>query len=128
VKTALELEVVESKIQRAVARTFEKYLYLMPLVMVCATLLSNFVEFNYIVVGNILGYSLLTNLIGYTYFNRHRSKHCFFSRNVWIGLVAINVVDIIGNHIPYFEYSSLFTTVVCSVCLLFYVVDKLRWL
>jgi hypothetical protein len=96
--------------------------------MVLATLLSNFVTFNYVLVGNIVGYSPLTNIIGYTYFNRHRSRHCFFSRNVWIGLGAINVVDIVGVFIPYAEYSAIFTTVVCSVSLLFFIIDRLRWL
>lgn len=111
--------------RRRFLKFIEAYSYLVPVVMLAVTLYSNFFSINYVVVGNILGYSLLSNIFVWLWFNRTPKKYCWFSRNVAFGLVVINLIDILGDFLNYSYYSSIFNTVVCSVCLTLFIIYKL---
>lgn len=104
------------------------YIELIPLVLISATLLSKFVDFDYCVLGNILGYSLLTNILGYAYFNLQKHQYSLFAQKVWIGLIIINVINILGTYIPYSEYLVLFEIATCSICLFYFIIDRFKWL
>jgi lysylphosphatidylglycerol synthetase-like protein (DUF2156 family) len=102
----------------------EKYSYILPLIMVLATLLSKFVVFDFVIIGNILGYSILTNVLGYLWFNRKHTNYCFFSRNVWYFLIANNVINILGTFISYKKYLTWSTIFILSVSLLLFFIHK----
>lgn len=72
----------------------KQYIYLLPIIMLVASFLSAFIEYNYVIAGNVLGYSLLTNLLFFYFF--YYGDYCIFTRLAPIGLIAINIVDIIG--------------------------------
>ena len=101
-----------------------KYIYTLPLIMVLATLLSKFVVFDFVIIGNILGYSIMTNIIGYLYFNRKNTNYCFFSRNVWYFLIANNVINILGTFVEYEKYLSWSTIFILSTSLLLFLIHK----
>jgi hypothetical protein len=83
--------------------------------MLVADLLSLFIDFNYTVMGNILGYSLVTNVLFFYVF--YYGNYCWFTRLSPIGLCAINVVNIIGNYISDVFYNFWYVLVIFFVIL-----------
>jgi len=102
----------------------QKDSYILPLIMVLATLLSKFVVFDFVVIGNILGYSILTNILGLLYFNRPRTSYCYFSRNVWYFLIANNIINILGTFFDYHKYLTWSTIFIMSVSLFLLFIHK----
>lgn len=102
-----------------------KYIYLAPIIMLLVTLYSNFFNINYVVAGNVIGYSLLTNITMFYFFN-YKGNYCWFTRNIPIGLISINLFDIIGCFIDYETYSILFNLLVVFVTTLFYIMYKIK--
>jgi hypothetical protein len=107
------------------ARLLRKYIHLAPVIMLAITLLSNFINLNYVIAGNIIGYSLLSNLVMWFHFN-FTGKYCFITRKISLGLIFINIIDIIGEFINYGYYTSIFNVVVCSVSLTLFTIFKLK--
>lgn len=102
-----------------------KYIHLAPVIMLIVTLLSNFVELNYVVTGNIIGYSLMSNLVMWFHFN-FTGKYCFITKRISLGLILINLIDIVGEFINYSYYTKIFNVVVCSVALTLFTIFKLK--
>lgn len=102
------------------------------ILMFVVTLFSSFFHlyeyednFFYIFLSNLCGYSLCTNIFIWLWFNKSRKKFCWFSRNAPIGLIIINVFNILGVFTPYPRYEFFFHIVVCSICFSLYLVFKL---
>lgn len=93
----------------------KQYIYLLPIIMLVADLLSLFIDFNYTVMGNILGYSLVTNVLFFYVF--YYGNYCWFTRLSPIGLCAINVVNIVGNYISDKFYNFWYVLVIFFVIL-----------
>ena len=75
----------------------KQYIYLLPIVLLVASLLSEFFDYNYAVLGNLVGYSIATNILFFYVF--YYGKYSWFTRLSPIGLITINIVDIVGNYI-----------------------------
>jgi len=103
----------------------DKYIYLTPIIMLIITLYSNFMSMNYVVVGNIIGYSILTNITLFYIFN-YKGVYCWFTRNIPKGLILINLIDIVGNYIDNQFYIKLFNIFVCSISLILFFIYKLK--
>ncbi len=93
----------------------KQYVYLLPIVLLVASLLSVFFDYNYVVVGNLVGYSIATNVLFLLHF--YYGKYCWFTRLSPIGLIAINIVDIIGNYMEEEFYNFWYVIVIFSVIL-----------
>lgn len=93
----------------------KQYIYLLPIIMLAADLLSVFIDFNYTLMGNILGYSLITNVLFFYVF--YYGNYCWFTRISPIGLCLINLVNIIGNFISDNFYNFWYVIVIFFVIL-----------
>jgi hypothetical protein len=111
----------------------DRHIHLVPIIMLFATLFSNYVDYigctyNYVVLGNAIGYSIASNIIVFYFFN-FKVNYCWFTRNAPIGLFIVNIVDILGSYIPYSIYSKLFNiaicTIICTLALIFYIKKRL---
>ena len=102
----------------------KKYLYLVPIIMLIGTLISNFVIFDFVLIGNILGYSLLSNIILFHYFQR--GKFCWLTRNAPLGLITINIIDILGCFIDYNYYNKIFNVGICTIILILALIFELK--
>lgn len=103
----------------------DKYIYLSQPIMLLVTLISNFVSLNYVVAGNMIGYSVLTNVVFFYLFN-YKGNYCWFTRNTPKFLLLINLLDIIGNFIDYSYYNRLFNIFICSISLILFTIHKIK--
>ena len=103
----------------------KKYIHLIPIIMILVTLLSNFIELNYVLIGNILGYSILSNVVMWCFFN-FSDNYCWFTRNITTGLIVMNLLDIIGCYINYEYYVSLFNILICLVTLILFLIFEIK--
>ena len=103
----------------------KKYIHLVPVIMLIITLISNFIEINYVVAGNLIGYSILSNFFMWYHFN-FTGSYCKISKRISFGLVLINMIDIFGEFIKYSYYTKIFNVVVCSVALTLFIIFKLK--
>lgn len=107
----------------------DRYIYLIPVFLFFASFLSNFINFNYVIAGNLAGCSVLTNL-GLFYLYNFKGKYCWLTRNALIGLLLMNLVDILGCFITYKHYSFIFNVAICSIisilAIIFYLKKKIE--
>jgi hypothetical protein len=97
----------------------DRYIYCVPIILLLVGLITNFVDYNkggynYVVLGNSFGWSIFTSIAFYYFFN-FKGKYCWFTRNAPVGLIIINLVDIVGYYLPYFVYSNIFNIVICLI-------------
>jgi len=88
------------------------------------TLVSNFVDFNFVLVGNILGYSVLSNLVFFYHF--HYGNYCWFTRNAPTGLLCVNLIDITSCFLDYSIYSKIFNVGICAITLILALIFELK--
>ena len=91
--------------------------FVIPIILLVVSFVSAFFEYDiytYILLGNLGGYSLLTNLsfIGIYTLNK---KYCYLTRVAPLGLIVLNIIDIIGFYLD--EHFYNFTYVVVSTSL-----------
>ena len=110
---------------RLIKYYLDKYIYLAPIVMLVITLYSNFFALNYVVAGNLIGYSILTNVVFWYLFN-FKGDFCWFTKNIPLGLIAINLIDITAELIHYEYYAKIFNIGVCSVSLILFMGFKIK--
>lgn len=92
----------------------KQYIYLLPILLLGVDFLSLFIGFNYTVVGNIAGYSILTNLVFIYVF--YYGNYCWFTRLAPFGMIAINGVNIIGNYLSDKFYNFWYiVTIFCVI-------------
>lgn len=102
----------------------KKYIHLVPIIMLVVTLISNFIDINYVVAGNLIGYSILSNFLMWYFFN-FTGSYCWFTRKSSLGLILINLIDIFGEFIDYGCYTKIYNIVVCSVVLFLFSIFKI---
>jgi len=103
----------------------DKYIYLSQPIMLLVTLISNFLSLNYTLAGNLIGYSILTNLVFFYLFN-YKGNYCWFTKRAPLFLIGINILDIIGVYINYKDYSEIFNITICSIALLLFLISKIK--
>ena len=103
----------------------DKYIYLTQPLAIFITLISNFVSLNYSLAGNIIGYSLITNIVFFYLFN-YKGNYCWFTKRAPLFLMLINLIDIIGIYISYEFYSKIFNISICSVSLILFIISKIK--
>jgi len=103
----------------------DRNIYLSQPLILFVTLLSNFVSLNYTLAGNIIGYSLITNIVFFYLFN-YKGNYCWFTRRAPLFLMLINFIDIIGIFISYDDYKEIFNITICSVSLILFIISKIK--
>jgi hypothetical protein len=92
----------------------KQYIYLLPIILLVVDILSLFIDLNYTVVGNIAGYSIITNIIFIYVF--YYGNYCWFTRLAPFGMMAINLVNIIGNYLSDSFYNFWYIiTIFCVI-------------
>lgn len=92
----------------------EKHIYLAPILMLIFSFISAFVKYDYVIAGNAIGYSIITNIVFFTFF--YYRNYCIFTKLSSIGLFLINIVDIIGYIYPKY-YSMWYTIIIVAIIL-----------
>lgn len=87
----------------------------LPFVSLIASLLSNWIEFNYVVAGNVLGYSLVTN--AFMLYFVFKLRFCVYTKLAVISLTLLNLVCLLGTAINYPAYAKLYDTTIIGLCL-----------
>jgi hypothetical protein len=98
-----------------IKKFLDKWIYLLPIILLGVDVICLFCEYNFIVLGNAVGYSLLTNVaLFYLFF--YRTKYCWLTRLSPIALCAINVVNMIGPYIDDAHYHVIYiSSIILSV-------------
>lgn len=98
-----------------------------PIVMLIVSGASNYIEFStpgYFLLGDILGYSLLTDLFMiYMVFNL---RFCIQTKISVIGLTCLTIVSLLNHVLNYETYAKIYDTVIISLCILFSVIAYLK--
>lgn len=92
-----------------------KLISALPFVGLIASLLSNYVTFNYIVAGNVLGYSLMTD--AFMLYFVFKLRFCVYTKLAVISLTLLNLVCLLGTTINYPAYAKLYDTTIIGICL-----------
>ena len=88
---------------------FKKYIKHLPTIVIFSSVvvsfLSNFIDFNYVLVGNVIGYSILWNLV-IIYFLK-RLKYCVHTIIAMCNLTVLNIFNILNSYdvIDYKSYN-----------------------
>lgn len=93
----------------------KQYIYLLPVLLLGVDFLSLFIDLNYVVVGNMAGYSIVTNIVFIYIF--YYGNYCWFTRLAPFGMIAINLVNIIGNYIDDSFYNFWYIVTIFFVIL-----------
>lgn len=101
----------------------KKNIYLLPIILLGVDLLSIFVKLDFVVAGNIAGYSLITNILFFYVF--YYGKYCWLTRLSPIGLCAINIINIIGGYISNTFYSFWYTLCVFFITITFSIIFEI---
>ena len=103
----------------------DKYIYLSQPIMLLVTLVSNFVSLNYTIAGNLIGYSVLSNIV-FFYLLNYKGNYCWFTKRAPLFLLCINFIDIIGCYVSYEFYSKIFNISICLVSLVLFLISKIK--
>ena len=112
---------------------FKNYLYLVPIVMLLATIASNFYDYqyyqlekslDYILLGNCVGYSLMTDAV-FLYIFWFNKSYCWDTRLSPFALIIVNLTDILGVFISYPKYQFLFNISICFVAILLSIIFEI---
>lgn len=96
-------------------RFLSKYLNIIPPIMLLATFVSNFIQLDFVVWGNILGYSLLTNVVFIYVFIISNKNYCWFTKLSVIALPLMNVICLFGTVINYETYGFWYEVSICAI-------------
>jgi hypothetical protein len=110
-----------------------KYIYLLPFILLAVAFVTAFVDESnftyYIIVGNTAGCSIVTNIL-FVYYFTFTKKFCILTRLSPVGLLFINLFDIIGHlfcgyGFYNFWYIVITVSMVLFLSILFYIKNKL---
>jgi len=77
-------------------------IYLLPILLMGVSFLSIFLDLNFVIWGNIAGFSLVTDVLFFYVF--YYGRYCLLTKMLPIGMFFINIVNIIGYYTPnYYE-------------------------
>lgn len=85
--------------------------------MLIICFISIFINYNfkqYLILGNGVGCSIFSN-IPFILFFTLKTKYCMFTRLSPIGLIIINIIDIIGTYIDENFYNFWYTFITCVI-------------
>jgi len=102
-----------------------KYIYLTQPTILLFTLISNFYDLNYVVLGNLVGNSLITNVVFFCYFN-YKGNFCWFTKRAPVALILINLLDIFGVYFDYYVYCKVFNVAICFFSLFLFMISVLK--
>ena len=90
----------------------QSLLSFIPFVHLLFSFASNYVFFDIPIVGNLVGYSLLTDIFYLiVMFNK---RFCIYSKMAVVALFFLNIFGLLGNIINYYEYSTLYDGVLIT--------------
>ena len=95
----------------------KKYIYLIPLIMFLATIISCYYPMNFTFWGNILGNSILANAWLY-YIVFYAGNYCKVSKLMPFLLTFINIIDIIGIYIDFNLYGIILKTLTSIIAII----------
>lgn len=102
----------------------QSLLSFIPFVHLLFSFASNYIFFDLPIVGNLVGYSILTSLFYFiVIFNK---RFCIYSKMAVIALFALNIFGLLGNIINYYEYSKLYDGVLISTLVIMIVVKYIK--
>lgn len=120
-----------SKSYKYLERFFRETLFLVPIILLLASLVTafwNYSIFGYIIIGNTFGYSLFVNYAFIIIFTLNKN-YCVLTRLTPIGLVIINIIDIVGSYMDRSFYSFWYVVATCGIVfllsLLYYINKKI---
>ena len=111
--------------------SFNKLISRVPTIVIFTALVvsfaSNFIDFNYVVAGNTIGYSLFFNIC-FIYF-LHRLKYCIHTKLAMFNLTILNIFNIMQDYelINYNDYCLTYeitTTSIMFIALVVYYIKK----
>jgi hypothetical protein len=83
--------------------------------MLLATFASNFIQMDFTIWGNILGYSLLTNIVFIYVFIVSNRNYCWFTKLSVIALPLMNIICLFGNLVNYETYGFWYEVIICAI-------------
>lgn len=93
---------------------FKRYIKYLPTIViffsVVVSFLSNYIDFDYILIGNITGYSILWNLV-IIYFLK-RLKYCIHTIIAMYNLTVLNLFNILDSY-NVIDYNTYYLTYDC---------------
>ena len=95
---------------------FIKYKHLLPVILLVASFFSIFFKYDlygYILLGNFVGWSILVSLYFIFEFTLNK-KYCLISRISPVGLLMINIIDVIGYYFDENFYNFWYVLTTCS--------------
>lgn len=87
----------------------------LPFIGLIGTLVYTWAEFNYVVAGNALGYSLMTD--AFMLYFVFKVRFCVYTKLCVIALTLLNIVCLAGTTISYPTYSKIYDTLIVGICL-----------
>jgi len=87
----------------------------LPFIGLIGTLVYTWAEFNYVVAGNVLGYSLMTD--AFMLYFVFKLRFCVYTKLAVISLTLLNLVCLLGTIINYSSYAKLYDTTITGICL-----------
>jgi hypothetical protein len=93
--------------------------FLVPILCLIVSFISVFTNYSiirnsYLILANLGGYSLLINYSLIYHFTLRR-KYCYLTRLSPIGLIILNIVDIIGYSTTENFYNFWYTVITCAI-------------
>ena len=100
---------------------FQKYIYLIPIIQIIATFVVSFfdlTEYQWVYLGNSVGYSVATGLVYVAYFWNPSFKFCYFTKFSAVGLLLMALYNFIGKTFEYKIYVEWFDRIVFAITLI----------
>jgi hypothetical protein len=108
---------------------FQKYVYLIPIIQIIATFVVSFfdlTEYQWIFLGNSVGYSILTGLVYVVLFWSPFYKFCYFTKLSAVGLLLMAVYNFIGKAFEYKIYEQWFDRIIVTTVLLLVLILNIK--
>jgi hypothetical protein len=113
-----------------IKKAFLKYIYLIPPIQILLTLSLCFIEVDAylaVVLGNSVGYSILTSFIYLVEFIISDKKYCIFTKTSALGVLGLSVFNFIGAfYSEYANYEKDLTILTFSITLILTLLLYLR--
>lgn len=107
------------KIAQIIYAFLIKHIYLLPIIQIIATFVVSFfdlTEYQWIFLGNSVGYSILTGLVYVVLF--WSPSYCSFTKFSAVGLLIIAIYNLIGITLEYDIYTAWFDRIVFAITLI----------
>lgn len=102
-----------------IKRFIYRYLYLIPCIQILLTFILCFIEVDtsiWVVLGNSVGYSILTSIVYLSEFILSRKKYCLFTKTSAAGVGFLSIFNFIGSfYSDYYLYEKDLTIFTFSI-------------